>query len=144
MTKKTHRLAISLDSIKFPNNFVLTKSNNLFKSNKITNFNKKTHFKPTCLCIVRYIWFTDTIRFIQYALMYRTSHEHLRYETFCTRYDTYRVSYDTNNYVYTIAISKSITICNHPLNLSLILKWILISRNNDLVHAVQFPYSCEM
>ena len=30
-----------LDSIKFPNNFVLKKSNNLFKSNKTTNFNKK-------------------------------------------------------------------------------------------------------
>ena len=50
--KKTHGLAILLDSIKFPNNFVLKKSNNLFKSNKTTNFNKKTHFKPTYLCIV--------------------------------------------------------------------------------------------
>ena len=59
--KKTHGLAISLDSIKFSNNFVLTKSNNLFKSNRITNFNKKTHFKLTCLCIVRYIRLTDTI-----------------------------------------------------------------------------------
>ena len=75
--KKTHGLAISLDSIKFPNNFALTKSNNLFKSNKTTNFNKKTHFKPTCLCIVRYEQFTGTIRFIQYALMYRMIHEHL-------------------------------------------------------------------
>ena len=35
------RLAILLDSIKFPNNFVLKKSNNLFKSNKTTNFNQK-------------------------------------------------------------------------------------------------------
>jgi len=43
-----------LDSIKFPNNFVLKKSNNLFKSNKTTNFNKKTYFKPTCLCIILY------------------------------------------------------------------------------------------
>ena len=44
MEEKAHGLAISLDSIKFPNNFVLTKSNNLFKSNKITNFNKKNPF----------------------------------------------------------------------------------------------------
>ena len=29
------------------------------------------------------------IRFIRYASMYRTIHEHLRYEIFCTRYDTY-------------------------------------------------------
>ena len=77
--KKTHGFAISLDSIKFPNNFVLTKSNNLFKSNKTTKFNKKTHFKPTCLCIIRYVRFTDTIQFIQYALMYWTIHKHLRY-----------------------------------------------------------------
>ena len=42
--KKTQGLAILLDSIKFPNNFVLKKSNNLFKSNKTTNINKKDSF----------------------------------------------------------------------------------------------------
>ena len=102
-----HGFAISLDSIKFPNNFVLTKSNNLFKSNKTTNFNKKTHFKPTCLCIVQYVGFTDTIRFIRYAPMYWTIHEHLRYTfmiwnfLYTIRYishNTYRVLYDTDNY----------------------------------------------
>ena len=40
-----------------------------------------------------------TIRMIH---RYNTIHEHLQYETFCTRYDTYRVSYDTNNYDYII------------------------------------------
>ena len=88
--KKTHRLAILLDSIKFPNNFVFKNSNNFFKSNKTTKFNKKTHLKPPCLCIVR---FTDTIQFIWYASMYQTIHEHLRYEIFCTQYDTYRMIY---------------------------------------------------
>ena len=44
MEEKTHGLAISLDSIKFPNNFVLTKSNNLFKPNKTTKFNQKNSF----------------------------------------------------------------------------------------------------
>ena len=40
--KKTHGHVILLDSIKYSNNFVLKKGcNNLFKSNKTTNFNKK-------------------------------------------------------------------------------------------------------
>ena len=69
-----------LDSIKFPNNFVLKKSKNLFKSNKTTNFNQKNHFKLACLCIVRYVQFTDTIRFIRYIPMYRTIHKHLLYD----------------------------------------------------------------
>ena len=41
---------------------MLKKSNNLFESNKTTNFHtkkkkkkKKTNFRPTCLCIIRYI-----------------------------------------------------------------------------------------
>ena len=97
--KKTYELAISLYSIKFPNNFILTKSNNLFKSNKITNFNKKTHFKPTCLCIVRYVRFTDTIRFIRYAPMHRTIHEHLQdaFTMWNFLYTIRYVSYDTDN-----------------------------------------------
>ena len=81
-----------LDSIKFPNNFVLKKSNNLFKSNKTTNFNKKTHFKPTCLCIVRYVRFIDTIQFIHYTPMYRTIHKHLLYD-FTIRNFLYTIRY---------------------------------------------------
>ena len=91
--KKTHGFAISLDSIKFPNNFVLTKSNNLFKSNKTTNFNKKNHFKPICLCIVQYVRFTDMIWFIRYTPMYRTIHEHLWY------------ALTIRNFLYTIRIA---------------------------------------
>ena len=59
----THGYVILLDLIKCPNNFVLGKSNNLFKSNK-----------TTCLCIV---WYIQFIRFISYALMYRVIYEHL-------------------------------------------------------------------
>ena len=98
--KNTYRLAILLDSIKFPNNFVLKKYNNLFKSNKITNFNKKIHFKSQCLCIVRIVWFIDTIRFIWYAFMYRTILEHFRYVLTIRNflYTIRYVSYDTDNY----------------------------------------------
>lgn len=54
--KKTHGNVILLDSIKYFNNLVLKNPNNLFKSNKTTIFNnKKTYFKPTCLCIVQYV-----------------------------------------------------------------------------------------
>ena len=59
----------------------------MFKSNKTTNFNKKTQFKLTCLCIVR---FTDTIRFIYYTPMYRTIHKHLLYD------------FTIQNFLYTI------------------------------------------
>ena len=43
--KKTHGHVILLDSIKYSNNFVLKKkSNNLYKSNKTTNFNQKNSY----------------------------------------------------------------------------------------------------
>ena len=46
----------------------------------------------------------DTIRFIQYTLIYRAIHElfqyALRYKIFCACYDTYGILYDIDNYVY--------------------------------------------
>ena len=45
----------------------------MFKSNKTTNFNRKTHFKPTCLCIVRYVRFTDTICHMIYTYVSNNS-----------------------------------------------------------------------
>ena len=58
-----------------------------------------------CLCIVWYIWFYDTIRFIRYnhcIIRFMSTYDMpIRYETFYTRYDTIRyVSYNTDNYVY--------------------------------------------
>ena len=55
-------------------NFTQNKQPNLLK-----DFNKKIHFKPTYLCIVWYVRFTDMIWFIRYASMYQTIYEHLRY-----------------------------------------------------------------
>ena len=75
----------------------------MFKSNKTTNFIKKIHFKPTCLCIVRYVRFTDTIHTIRtyvsddsWTLTIRNFLYTIRYVS----YDTYRISYNTDNYDY--------------------------------------------
>ena len=84
---------------------MLTNSNNLFKSNNTTNFNKKTHFKPTCPCIVR---FTNTIQFIRYALMYQTIHEYLRYTLTMKLFvhNMIRITYRTTLKIVYIYISK--------------------------------------
>ena len=102
------RLAILLDSIKFPNNFVLKKSINLFKSNITTNFNKKLILNSHVY--VSYDTYDSPIRYDSYdthlciGWFMSTNDTPLRYKTFCTRYDTYRVSYDTDNYGYTLQV----------------------------------------
>ena len=57
----------------------ITSCLNQIKQQILNKKKKKTHFKPSCPCIVWYIWFNDRIRSIRYAPMYQTIHEHLQY-----------------------------------------------------------------
>ena len=96
-------MATLLDLIKFPNNFVLKKSNNLFKSNKTTNFNKKNPILNPHV-YESYVSYNSPIQYHSYDMylyikrFMSTYDTFLRYKTFCTRYNTYCVSYDTTNY----------------------------------------------
>ena len=68
--KKTHGHIILLGSIKWHNNFVLKISLTACWTQikaQILPKKKKNYFKPTCLCIIRYVCFYNVI---QYALLY--------------------------------------------------------------------------
>ena len=93
--KNPHRHVILLDSIKYPNNFVIKSPITCLNPKK-----KKKHLNPhVCVLYDTYDSYNTHLCIRYFTSTYDTSLiQNFLYMIWCILYDTYHVSYDTNNY----------------------------------------------